>query len=73
MLRTPVISSAMDARLEATLDNFHVDASEERVFLKDSLLKLKEVIRQSPRKKYKPQDTQSRALFGMYTFLEALT
>lgn len=72
MLRTPVSSFAMNARLEATLDNFHV-ASEERIFLKDSLLKLKEVMRRSPKTKFKPQDAKSMTLFGIYAFLEAST
>lgn len=73
MLKTPVSSSAMNARLETTLDNFHVASLEERIFLKNSLLKLKEAMRRSPRTKFKPQDIESRALFGMYAFLETST
>ena len=72
MFRLPVVSSAMDARIETTLDDFHVESTQDRDALKDSLLKLKEVIRKNPKRKYIPQDSQSMALFGMYTHLQAL-
>jgi hypothetical protein len=72
MFRLPVVSSAMDARIETTLDDFHVESTEDRDALKDSLLKLKEVIRRNPKRKYIPKDNQSMALFGMYAHLEAL-
>lgn len=39
MFRLPVVSSAMDARIETTLDDFHVESTEDRDALKDSLLK----------------------------------
>lgn len=71
MIKLPVVSSAMDARIEATLDDFNVE-SKDRDFLKDSLLKLKEVIRRNPKRNYIPQDSQSMALFGMYAHLQAL-
>ena len=72
MFRLPVVSSAMDAMIETTLDDFHVESIQERDALKDSLLKLKEVIRRNPRIKYLPKDARSMALFGMYDHLQAL-
>lgn len=69
MVRTPVISSAMESRLETTLDDFNVVSDVERLALKNSLLRLRTLKQRGAR--YSPTDERTAALLTVYQRFES--
>lgn len=65
MIRTPVTSAAMESRLETTLDEFNVVSDEERVVLKNSLLRL-QTLKRNKGVSYSPKDERTAALLTVY-------
>jgi len=69
MFRTPVVSAAMDARIETTMDEFNVVSENERAVLRDSLLRLK-TLKRSSKLGYKPKDEKTAALLSVYNHFD---
>lgn len=67
MVRLPVVSEAMDAKVEIVLNSLDVSVSE-RLVLKNSLLKLKSLNQQGL--SFAPKDRKAAALLAIYQLFD---